>query len=126
MNIHSIDSLEMKNLGEEMVETLPVPLEEAHIDTEALFESVRASEIDFEELRSHITGSVDKRGQATIGDVLQDYPATQGLASVVGLLYFAMANGIALESLETVTWDDNGTPMQAVITGWLFTHDNNL
>nr|WP_314744744.1 DUF3375 domain-containing protein [uncultured Corynebacterium sp.] len=126
MNIHSIDSLEMKNLGEEMVETLPVPLDEAHIDTEALFESVRASEIDFEELRSHITGSVDKRGQATIGDVLQDYPATQGLASVVGLLYFAMANGIALESLETVTWDDNGTPMQAVITGWLFTHDNNL
>ncbi|MDO4631394.1 MAG: DUF3375 domain-containing protein [Corynebacterium sp.] len=126
MNIHSINSLEMKNLGQEMVETLPAPLAEAHIDTDALFESVRASEIDFEELRGHITGSVADRGQATIGDVLQDYPATQGLASVVGLLYFAMANGTALESLETVTWDDNGTPMQAVITGWLFTHDNSL
>lgn len=114
----------MKNLGEEMVETLPVPLDEAHIDTEALFESVRASEIDFEELRSHITGSVDKRGQATIGDVRYRIIRQLKVCCAVGLLHFA--NGIALNLLETVTWDDNGTPMQAVITGWLFTHDNNL
>lgn len=120
MNIASIDSLKLKNPGEEFVENEPTTIAAAEINTEMLLESVRASEIDFAELETAVTTSVNRRGSATIAEVLKDNPAKQGLASVVGLLYLAMTTGESTDTLENITWIDGEIEMSATITGWCF------
>lgn len=65
----------------------------------------RAAEIDDDELRGNVNEVVTRRGSATIGDVLAAHPATQGLASVVGLLSLAGRHGLREEGrTEDVVW----------------------
>jgi hypothetical protein len=47
--------------------------------------------------------------QASIGDVLERFPAAQGLGSVVGLLALGSRHGVRGDSIETVAWvgEDN-------------------
>ncbi|MES9888157.1 MAG: DUF3375 family protein, partial [Candidatus Sedimenticola sp. 6PFRAG1] len=42
--------------------------------------------------------------QAVPGDVLEHFPASQGLGSVVGLLALGSRHGIKGDSVETVAW----------------------
>ncbi len=120
MTIGSISALKLKNPGEEFVESDPLPLAEAQVNTEAILESVRASEIDFAELKTNIAAVLKTKEQATIAEVLAEHPATQGLASVVGLVYLGMAVGTPLEHSETVSWTTEDSDMSATITGWQF------
>ncbi len=64
----------------------------------------RESDIDMAELRRNVSEVVSEIGAATIGDVLDRRPATQGLASVVGLLILAEEHASALGTSETVRW----------------------
>ncbi len=59
------------------------------LDLEVLRRQVRESEIDFVELRHNVAETLGRRGAASLAEVLADHPATQGLASVVGLLVLA-------------------------------------
>ena len=74
------------------------------LDLAALREQVRASEIDFAELRAAVIDTLERLPVASIGDVLADHPATQGLASVVGLLLLADSAGSRTTASETLTW----------------------
>lgn len=82
---------------------------EAHqagvVDVEELRALARASEIDMTELEANINAVVEQHGAATIGEVLAVKPASQGVASVVGLLVLAEEYGIRLEGRENVEWD---------------------
>ena len=68
------------------------PLQVAHVralDLDALRATIRESEIDLAELQAAVDATLATRSAATIGEVLEAFPATQGLASVVGLVVLA-------------------------------------
>jgi Protein of unknown function (DUF3375) len=91
---------------DEMREGAPPP-----IDLESVSELVAQSEIDFRTLKEHVRSLLKQRDQASIGDVLEHFPASQGLGSVVGLLALGSRHGIKGDSVETVAWvgeDDQG------------------
>lgn len=74
------------------------------IDLESVSELVAQSEIDFRTLKEHVCSLLEQREQASIGDVLEHFPAEQGLGSVVGLLALGSRHGIKGDSIETVAW----------------------
>ncbi len=91
---------------EQMREGEPAP-----IDLESVSELVAQSEIDFRTLKAQVHSLLEQREQASIGDVLMQFPASQGLGSVVGLLALGSRHGIKADSIETVAWvgdDDQG------------------
>ncbi len=76
-------------------------------DLAALRAAVRASEIDLAELTGNVNDVLAVRGPSTIAEVLADRPATQGVASVVGLLVLAEQHGTRTGEYRTerVTWE---------------------
>lgn len=84
------------------------------IDLESVSELVAQSEIDFRTLKEHVRSLLEQRDQGSIGDVLELFPAEQGLGSVVGLLALGSRHGIkgadiGVDGVETVAWvgEDN-------------------
>ena len=82
--------------------------ESGEIDFEAVRARIRESEIDWEELRRAINDVVDRSGRASISDVLSAHPATQGLASVVGLIKLAHDHGERADGTEFLHWQRPG------------------
>lgn len=78
------------------------------VDIAALAAIARATEIDFAELVRHINEVLSGSPTATVGEVLDAYPATQGVASVVGLLSLAARFGrvgrVDGDEVETLDW----------------------
>lgn len=73
---------------------------------EALATLARESEIDFAELIRNIDDVLGDDGPRTVGDVLASHPASQGVASVVGLLSLATRHGeIDDDAVEHLEWD---------------------
>ena len=72
-----------------MYEGEPLP-----IDLASISELVAQSEIDFRTLQDHVRSLLEQREQASIGDVLERFPAAQGLGSVVGLLALGSRHGV--------------------------------
>lgn len=102
--ISSIGSWTLHNPADVRTSEPVAVIEAAPLDLAALRAQVRESEIDFAELRSAIVDSVDRRGVASVGEVLTDHPATQGLASVVGLIVLADSAGQLTPGQETLQW----------------------
>ena len=90
MSVRSVGALRLRNPGEERVvgEVSHHPAEVA--DLTALTALVRASEIDEAELHGHVRDVVSRLGPSSIGTVLREHPASQGVASIVGLLNMAI------------------------------------
>ncbi|MFV0405686.1 MAG: DUF3375 domain-containing protein [Propioniciclava sp.] len=85
--------------------TTPVERHEpTPLDLVALRHQVRESEIDFAELRAAILATLEERPTATVGEVLQIRPPSQGLASVVGLLVLAHSVGTSAAGIEELSW----------------------
>ncbi|MDR3360529.1 MAG: DUF3375 domain-containing protein, partial [Bifidobacteriaceae bacterium] len=59
-------------------------------DLDLLTALARESDIDFKELRDSVNARLRQAGACTIAEVLAARPATQGLASVIGLLVLAV------------------------------------
>lgn len=78
--------------------------ENAELDIEQLRRIVRLTEIDFPELQRNIEATVALRHTATVADVLAQFPASQGLASIVGLLLLATQNATRVPGDEIWTW----------------------
>jgi len=74
------------------------------IDLEFIGELVAQSEIDFRSLKANVRDTLKTCNQASISDVLEQYPAAQGLGSIVGLLALGSRHGFATESHEMVSW----------------------
>lgn len=74
------------------------------LDIEHLRALVRLTEIDFPELQRCVASTLADSPTATVGDVLARFPATQGLASIVGLLLLATDNATRGAGEEAWTW----------------------
>jgi hypothetical protein len=77
------------------------------IDLESIGELVAQSEIDFRSLKANVRDVLETRSQVSIGDVLEQHPATQGLGSVVGLIALGSRHGIKANNKEIVFWVGN-------------------
>ncbi len=74
------------------------------LDLEELRRQVRLTEIDFPELQSQIVETLADRAGATVGDVLERHPASQGLASIIGLLILAEEFASRATGVERWSW----------------------
>lgn len=79
--------------------------EPATIDLETVGELIAQSEIDFRSLKSNIRATLEDVPVASIAQVLDRFPATQGLGSVVGYVALGSRLGVRTEHRsERVGW----------------------
>lgn len=108
------------------IEQLEEPSETSSLTLEDLRATVRAVEIDFDELIGNVNRCLSQRGDGrpvSVRTVLAQHPATQGAASVIGLISLALEQGrpAADDATETVTWTSaQGKQRQAGIPVLLF------
>ena len=102
--------------------------EDAEIDFAELLAVARESEIDFSELSDNINHALQDAEAASVGEILDRFPATQGLASVVGLLSLANTHGeVDPDEREVLTWSGiDGTGRTATIRRHYFTEGITL
>ncbi|QGU07190.1 hypothetical protein COCCU_06240 [Corynebacterium occultum] len=82
-----------------------VPIHQpGHLDPQELRARLRDTEVDWGELHLAINDLVEEGQQPTVAEVLQSRPATQGLASVVGLIQLARQRGNRTEGTELLRW----------------------
>jgi hypothetical protein len=74
------------------------------IDLEWVGELVRQSEIDFRTLRRHVHELLEEQPRVSIAEMLERYPAEQGLGSVVGYVALGVKHGVVTEGQEIVSW----------------------
>lgn len=67
-------------------------------------ELVRQSEIDLRTLKEHVREVLLDVSQATVGEMLQRFPAEQGFGSVIGYVSLGAKHGEVTQQLETVGW----------------------
>ena len=136
--IHDVDidielaSLVLSSVGESAVHDpsdfdvgAPLPDDEAiPTDFAELARIARESEIDFVELIGNVNDLVDAgAGEVSVAAVLRAHPATQGLASVIGLLALAAQHGeVHAEEVEQLDWHGtDGTLRTAAVRRHRFT-----
>jgi len=94
------------------------------IDLASVSELVFQSEIDFRTLKSDILAMLEQHTQASIAEILQQFPARQGLGSVIGLLALGSRHGYKVESSENITWTgDDAQQRSACIPKIFFVRD---
>nr|WP_281065145.1 DUF3375 domain-containing protein [Brachybacterium sacelli] len=95
------------------------------LSIEVLQDLVRTHDIDVVGLTGHVNDVRGRSGQASIGDVLRENPAQQGLASVIGLMFLATSHAQEREgSTEIVTWRElDGNDYAARIPSFYFLDD---
>ncbi|GAA4889811.1 DUF3375 domain-containing protein [Tessaracoccus lubricantis] len=102
--ISSIGAWRLHNPADLRPEIDVIEHDTLELDLNVLRRMVRMTEIDFAELEANIADTVADQPGATVGDVLGRFPASQGLASVVGLLLLATQHGVRASGQETWRW----------------------
>lgn len=93
-------------------------------DPEALLRLLRETDVDWAELTANVAAVQVRRTAPSVADVLEQHPATQGLASVVGLLVLGYEHGVATEATELVGWTGRGDiTRQGIVPQLVFTKD---
>ncbi|MDN5806200.1 MAG: DUF3375 domain-containing protein [Brevibacterium sp.] len=102
--------------------------EETEIDFAELIAVARESEIDFSELGDNVNRAIQGLNQVSVAEVLDRFPATQGLASVVGLLSLASTYGtVEPGSRDRLRWVGvDGIARSATIRRHYFTESITL
>ena len=101
----------------------------ALVDVETLRELARQTEIDFVELEDNVNTVLggmpqsERSAGVSVATVLERFPATQGAASVVGLMSLAARHGTVDEDrTEPIQWDgDDGRTRRARVQHHAFT-----
>ncbi|WP_226346887.1 DUF3375 domain-containing protein [Agilicoccus flavus] len=95
------------------------------VDLAALAALARETEIDYPELVRNVNAVMASTPAATVGDVLGTHPATQGVASVVGLLSLATRHGqVRGEESEELGWQGvDGGERRARVATHVFTQE---
>jgi hypothetical protein len=107
MQIRSISALKLHNPGESRVPAEFERHDTGHVDFAELAAQARESDIDFDELRRNVIATMQRfDSSVTAAQVLAEHPATQGLASIVGLMVLGAEHGhTAAVETETVMLD---------------------
>ncbi|MDR2436722.1 MAG: DUF3375 domain-containing protein [Endomicrobium sp.] len=124
----TLDSISRISPMDYYPDNIVVPITKAEtpeVDLETIIKSMQTNEIDFLELKNNIISVLNIRDKATIGDILYRFPATQGIASVVGLIHLAYRHGERETKTETISWEGyDGIYRSASIDKWYFLKEN--
>jgi hypothetical protein len=66
---------------------------------------VQRSEIDMRTLRKNLRTALAEASTITIGQILERFPAPQGLGTVVGYLHLAIRHAVATDRREDLRWE---------------------
>ncbi len=103
--LRSLSQWQLHDPSQSECSTEMVAGEGALIDLETVGNWVAQSEIDFRELRENICTCLLDQTQVSIGDILKNFPATQGLGSIVGYLSLASRHAVRTDGEEQIRWD---------------------
>ncbi|WP_306231423.1 DUF3375 domain-containing protein [Agrococcus beijingensis] len=122
VELSSVGALSFHDPSEFAIDQQVVSHEAGLADLEQLRALARDTEIDFEELTGVVNERVRGDAPLTVAELLADWPATQGVASVVGLMTLAMRHGtVAVDETETVVWPGiDGATRSAVVRSHRF------
>lgn len=102
--IRSVSQWVLYDPAQRVTDSSMLDAEPSELDLETVSELVRQSEIDFHTLKQHVRSVLERQSQATIGQVLAEFPAEQGLGSVVGYVALGAKHGEVTEGSEVVEW----------------------
>jgi hypothetical protein len=102
--IRSVSQWVLYDPTQRVTDSSMLDAEPSELDLETVSELVRQSEIDFRTLKQHVRAVLERQSQATIGQVLAEFPAEQGLGSVVGYVALGAKHGEVTEGSEVVEW----------------------
>ena len=102
--IRSVSQWVMYDPEERVTDSTMSEAEPSELGLEAVSELVRHSEIDFRTLRQHVRTVLERQTQASISQVLEAFPAEQGLGSVVGYVALGAKHGEVTDGTELVAW----------------------
>ena len=103
-SLRSVSQLRLHDPSLDAVDAGIEDAAESVIGLDTIAELVAQSEIDFRTLEEHIAVLLADRGQITVADLLREYPAEQGLGTVVGYLALGLRDGIVAEGTDRVSW----------------------
>lgn len=101
----------------------------APMSLEELRAQIREVEIDFGELVENVNACIheaiqSESGPVSVGEVLDRFPATQGVASVIGLMMLADEQGAQASGSERVHWETaSGDARHATIERYEFVQE---
>ncbi|MFK4788404.1 DUF3375 domain-containing protein [Microbacterium sp. ZW T5_56] len=104
VSISSVGALRPHDPSDFQVTSTVSPNAAVDVDWQQLRDAARDTEIDFDELTANIRAMIDELGEPTIAQVLERYPATQGVGSVIGLLALADESAVAEAGDENISW----------------------
>ncbi|RME05396.1 MAG: DUF3375 domain-containing protein [Anaerolineae bacterium] len=97
------------------------------LSLEMVSELVAQSEIDFRSLREKVDSLLSGKPQVSVAEVLDAFPAEQGLGSVVGLLAMTAREGLQGEARDRVCWTGrDGVERCAWIPRLYFLRDSHV
>ena len=97
---------------------------QAEISIEEITRQVMFADIDYRGLKTNVVRVLEGRVHASIGEVLEAFPARQGLASVAGLMALASQHGHVLSESETIRFTRaDGVTCAAEIPTMVFTRE---
>lgn len=102
--VRSVSQWVLYDPSERVVDASMPQAEDSGMTLEALGEMLKHSEIDFWTLRGNIRQLLEDHAQVSIGQLLQAFPAEQGLGSVVGYVALGTKHGEVTKDFETVEW----------------------
>ena len=103
--IRSVSQWALYDPAQRVTDSSMLAAEPSELDLDTVNELVRQSEIDFRTLKAHVRAILERQSQVTIGQVLAEFPAEQGLGSVVGYVALGSKHGEVTDALEVVSWE---------------------
>lgn len=103
--IRSVSQWALYDPSERVTDSSMQAAEPSELDLETVSELVRQSEIDFRTLKAHVRAILERQSQVSIAQVLAEYPAEQGLGSVVGYVALGSKHGEVTDGTELVAWE---------------------
>ena len=119
----SVAQLELFDPEHSSYERVPMKDVVSDLSLQTITSMVESSEIDFRTLIEQILYLLDHSSQVSIADVLDIYPAQQGLGSVVGLISLGLSHGEKTNSLEKIAWPSEDLQRTATIPKIYFTQE---
>ena len=102
--LKSVSQSTLYDPAERMSDTSMAQAEPSELTLDVISDLVRQSEIDFRTLKQHVRDMLDRKSQVSVGEVLDNFPAEQGLGSVVGYVALGAKHGEVTPGTETVSW----------------------
>lgn len=125
--IRSVSQWALYDPAQRVTDSSMLAAEPSELDLDTVSELVRQSEIDFRTLKAHLRAILERQSQVTIGQVLVEYPAEQGLGSVVGYVALGAKHGEVTDGSEVVSWaGDDATQRRAKVPTIYFMRERYL